>query len=694
MKNFFSHRDSFIDFSQFNAALLIGNTDGNYDISNGSGKSAILEGILWALFNKSRAAAMDDIIFWGENTCRVSFIFKHQGETYRIIRKRTRITSTSSVELGRMNDVGAWIDISGTTSGLTNEKIVSTIKLDSKTFVNTAYFRQNDISEFAESDAATKKEILKSIIDISKWDEYEKSVKTKIKDLRAEVAIIATSTDVYADVVEQANKAFADLAEQRDNLEANKKQQQEMQVMIESLDLQYQGMKKNLDTDSWDKATSDLQMSRNTLAALTKKLEVLDVNFQKYQSLIKNKENLLMKEKEQVLNLSLDEDVDNKIEENNRQLIEFKTNLSVSKEAISNLKEWNITSGSCYVCEQQIDDNLHKTLVQQHLEKIEKHKQVSIYSQNKINEFTEKNKNLSIIKENNNKRLNILNKINSIETDISLSKERFEEIIIDKNSITNKIISCKQNITISEKLLDSIRDDSFKNLQKEINLMKKQKDSLITIINSNNLNIGILTEKSLNFSKRIAELEIMRIELTEKQKKIITFEKLSKLFGKNGIQTILLNAVIDDLEKTANDILTSICHEPFVIYLETQRQGSDGVSVVDTLDLKVKKDGIIQNFRSLSGGEQFRISLALRIALSEISSRHGGSSLEFLLLDEINSPLDKQGTDSLFINIIKSLEKKYKILVITHNESLKEKFDNIIDIAKINGESYISYVSA
>jgi len=166
-----------------------------------------------------------------------------------------------------------------------------------------------------------------------------------------------------------------------------------------------------------------------------------------------------------------------------------------------------------------------------------------------------------------------------------------------------------------------------------------------------------------------------------------------ELLGKNGIQTILLNAVIEDLEKTSNEILTSICNEPFTIFLDTQRIGSDGVSIVDTLDLRVKKEGIVQNFKSLSGGEKFRISLALRIALSEISSRHGGSALEFLLLDEINSPLDRQGTESLFANVISALEKKYKILVITHNDSLKEKFSNVLDVTKINGESSVNYIS-
>jgi exonuclease SbcC len=154
-----------------------------------------------------------------------------------------------------------------------------------------------------------------------------------------------------------------------------------------------------------------------------------------------------------------------------------------------------------------------------------------------------------------------------------------------------------------------------------------------------------------------------------------------------------LDTIIEDLEKTSNVILQSICNEPSIIVLETQRVGSDGSSIVETLDLKVKKDGNLQNFKSLSGGEKFRISLALRVAMSEISSRYGGSCLEFLLLDEVNSPLDRYGVETLFVNVIKSLEDKYKILTITHDETLKEKFDNVINVTKINSESEIEFLT-
>jgi exonuclease SbcC len=203
--------------------------------------------------------------------------------------------------------------------------------------------------------------------------------------------------------------------------------------------------------------------------------------------------------------------------------------------------------------------------------------------------------------------------------------------------------------------------------------------------------IGGLKEKISGMQLKNDELTTLRKEHNKKLEELSIFDRLIKMFGKSGIQTLLLEAVISDLEKTSNDILSSISNDQFTISLETQRLGSDGVSLVETLDLNVKKDGSLYNFASLSGGEQFRIALALRIALSDVSTRHGGSSLEFLLLDEINSPLDKNGVETLFVNVIKSLESKYKILVITHDDSLKERFDNILDVSKINGESTVAF---
>jgi DNA repair exonuclease SbcCD ATPase subunit len=39
------------------------------------------------------------------------------------------------------------------------------------------------------------------------------------------------------------------------------------------------------------------------------------------------------------------------------------------------------------------------------------------------------------------------------------------------------------------------------------------------------------------------------------------------------------------------------------------------------------------------------------------------------------------------------LERKYKILVITHDDSLKDRFDNVIDVTKKDGESGIEFIA-
>jgi exonuclease SbcC len=249
--------------------------------------------------------------------------------------------------------------------------------------------------------------------------------------------------------------------------------------------------------------------------------------------------------------------------------------------------------------------------------------------------------------------------------------------------------SLKTNLEI----LESIKNEDFQSLRRKLKSLNEEKDKVVKKISEEDKKIGRLTERVFLFEEQESKMKSDKKEISKKLEKAALFDRLSKIFGKGGVQAILLDAVIEDLEKSANNILASICNEPAIIVLETQRLGADGSSIIETLDLKVRKDGHLQNFKSLSGGEKFRISLALRIALSDISSRYGGSSLEFLLMDEVNSPLDRFGVETLFVNVIKSLEDKYKILVITHDESLKEKFDNVINITKINGESELEFIT-
>ena len=693
LENFFSHKDSEIDFSKFDSALLIGNTEGDYSKSNGSGKSAIFESILWCLFNKSRVAMMDDIIRWGEVSCSVAMEFSHNEETYKVIRTRNRVNSNSSVEFCMMDSFGEWKDLSGSTAGDTNKNIESIIKLEYKTFINSIYFRQNDISEFSEADPSRKKEILKSIIDISRWDEYEKEARKKARDLSTECKVLSSSIEEYDSAAIGLEGAKKSLDDAELYVKESKERKDFINEKLEKLMSQYSKMKKSLDTDRYDRVIEDMSSAESRLKDLAERKKAAE------DRLGIRSEELLeieaeIQEKEGLVESSYYvEDCDEKISALREELVGYNSSLVSSNNMLTSLKDINIVQGECYVCHQDVGDELYDSLTLDHNSKVETHED-QISKSSKEAKRVEK----EIIKyedsKASNKRTEGLKKdIESLKFKVGVISEDMETNKKNLDRVDSKLNIESSKISASKDILNSLKNSDFQSLRTKISSLKEERKLISAGISEKSEDVGRLSERVSLLSEKISEMEKSKAILTKKQKEISTFEKLVKMLGKSGIQTILLDSIIEDLELTANKILSSICNEPSSIVLETQRVGADGVSLIETLDLKVRKDGFLQNFKSLSGGEKFRMSLALRIALSDLSSRYGGSHLEFLLLDEVNSPLDRYGVETLFVSVIRSLESQYKMLVITHDETLKEKFENTINVTKINGDSEVEFSS-
>lgn len=692
LENFFSHKYSEVDFSLFNSALLVGSVDGDYSKSNGSGKSSVMEGILWCLYNKSRSTTMDDVITWGENKCEVSLQFSHGESQYLVKRTRMRNTSTSTVDLSTMGEDGKWKSLSGSTSGETNDRIVNLLKIDYKTFVNSAYFRQNDISEFATSEASKKKEILKSIVDISKWDSYEKDAKKKAKEIQTEIVKFQARYDALNSEVESLLLSEGELATASSALEEKSKEKELLQEKIEDLSEKYLKLKNNIDTASWDKATAEIISLKGqgkdlksrfdqVLSFLTKRIEKSDELSSKLQSLNKK-----------IKTLSFDPDIDQKMEKLSSEWIEYSGSLQQAKIKLKELSEVHLHQGTCYTCNQTIDDEIYARLSLEHSTSVEHYTKKKTNSEARINYLSGAKKEFEKQKADNIAIERAKEEVETLKSQLEILSEEIKSSEEEKEDLYSRMVEIKRKISANEDILSSLKDETFQTLHEELKSSKLRLSTISDEILQAGIRVGSLKEKTLSLAQKKQELSDLKKSFDSKNEEMAVFDKMVRMFGKSGIQSLLLDAVISDLERSANRILSSISDQ-FSISLETQRTGSDGVSMVETLDLNVKKDGALCGFSSLSGGEQFRIALSLRIALSELATQHGGSSLEFLLLDEINSPLDKSGVETLFVNIIKQLENKYKILVITHDDSLKERFENVLDVSKVNGDSTIAFLA-
>ena len=79
----------------------------------------------------------------------------------------------------------------------------------------------------------------------------------------------------------------------------------------------------------------------------------------------------------------------------------------------------------------------------------------------------------------------------------------------------------------------------------------------------------------------------------------------------------------------------------------------------------------------MSGAMKLAVTFSLKMGLSFLLQKLFNIKMEFLLLDEIDQSLDKAGADA-FVDIVKFLQKELKVLVITHNDRLKDKFSHAI----------------
>ncbi len=93
------------------------------------------------------------------------------------------------------------------------------------------------------------------------------------------------------------------------------------------------------------------------------------------------------------------------------------------------------------------------------------------------------------------------------------------------------------------------------------------------------------------------------------------------------------------------------------------------------------------SYASFSEGEKMRIDLALLFTWREVARFKNSVNTNLLIMDEVfDSSLDGFGTDE-FLKIIRFVIKDANIYVISHKESLHDKFDNVMRFEKIKGFS-------
>jgi DNA repair exonuclease SbcCD ATPase subunit len=306
-----------------------------------------------------------------------------------------------------------------------------------------------------------------------------------------------------------------------------------------------------------------------------------------------------------------------------------------------------------------------------------------------INELTSQSVDLVVVIEQCQTQLNSLKEKEelfiSIKSDIfNLDQEKLNlfscETKIDKNQ--HQLLILRQEIENLDVQLEQIdvHMDSLKKNEFLDNKISEIKNALtnskkkLSIITSKKLEVhSNLKIKENNQSTIIDQLQ----EMSEIEKEFESFRYYLEVVGKDGLPYTLISKTIPGIETEINRILSQIV--PFSIALDIDGKNFGGKIVYDH-----ETSWPLENS---SGMERFISSLAIRVALLKASNLPKSN---FLIIDEGMGSLDSEYLHGMQLMFDLLKEQFDYIIVISHLDSIRDMVDNILEIKKINGYSYIN----
>jgi DNA repair protein SbcC/Rad50 len=189
--------------------------------ANGAGKSSVLDAITWALWGKSRAKRLDDLIHLGADEMLVQLDFEQEGVIYRVLRhKAAGKRSSATLELFLLAPDGGLTTIREPSTAGTQARINQILRMTYELFIDSAFLQQGRADSFTTRTPAERKAILSDILGLEIWKEYEvrardalagaqeqiRSLDLRIGEIEAELANEAR----YQDEVRLAGMAEAE----------------------------------------------------------------------------------------------------------------------------------------------------------------------------------------------------------------------------------------------------------------------------------------------------------------------------------------------------------------------------------------------------------------------------------------------------------------------------------------------------
>jgi len=237
-----------------------------------------------------------------------------------------------------------------------------------------------------------------------------------------------------------------------------------------------------------------------------------------------------------------------------------------------------------------------------------------------------------------------------------------------------------------------------KELKTEIEKHQKKEQELLTTAAQHKKEKELLLQEKGALENQKKKLK----ELSQEQKKqhkrvcelnevVEDYQEIAAATSKNGIQALLIENAIPEVEQEANRLLGKLTNNQAQIFIESLRDLKKG-GTKETLDIKISDTAGIRPYELFSGGEAFRIDFALRIAISKLLARRAGTALQTLIIDEGFGSQDEEGLAHIMDAIYKIQDDFIKVIVVSHLPTMKDQFPVHFFVQKTTQGSFVDVV--
>jgi DNA repair protein SbcC/Rad50 len=217
-------------------------------------------------------------------------------------------------------------------------------------------------------------------------------------------------------------------------------------------------------------------------------------------------------------------------------------------------------------------------------------------------------------------------------------------------------------------------------------LEQRYQQELEQLKSTNEQKLRIETEIQFKQSAR-EKHQLIELQLKKLKASIANKAAMSELLSKDRFRDYVLSMLESRLIMQSNIELESLCNARYFIVQEKKNKNlTPEFYVIDQL-----KGGLMRKISTLSGGETFMVSLAMALALAELT--RGQTEIDSFFIDEGFGTLDADSLEDV-IDVLNSIKSRGKqIGIISHVKGLTDRISVNVHLTKTGqGDSDIKII--